>query len=200
MRHMAAADALRTGVLLHEYGDQSTCYFHHLHRQRQQATFITHLQQQQGSPVADLCTMHGRQQADRVIVNYLLADSPTGMFRQLPTFLSARQSDRQLPSDPEQAWEGAEQGGTLDELQAAVKLFARGTNPETACRMSSTRNSWRCLAQLSAALQKGLHDSRGHHLAVRGQGLEDPVGSPPQQRLKAANPLQVPALGQFCSA
>ena len=59
-RQQAATDALRAGVLLHEYGDQSTYYFHHLHRQRQQATVISHLQQQQGSPVADLCTMHGR--------------------------------------------------------------------------------------------------------------------------------------------
>jgi len=29
-----ATDALRAGVLLHEYGDQSTYYFHHLHKQR----------------------------------------------------------------------------------------------------------------------------------------------------------------------
>jgi len=44
--------------------------FHHLHSQRQQATVISHLQQQQqGSPAADLCTMHGRQQADSIIVN-----------------------------------------------------------------------------------------------------------------------------------
>ena len=42
----AATDALRAGVLLHEYGDQSTYYFHHLHRQRQQATIISSLQQQ----------------------------------------------------------------------------------------------------------------------------------------------------------
>ncbi len=60
-RRQAATDAMRAGVLLHEYGDQSTYYFQHLHRQRQQATVITNLQQQQGSPVADLCTMHGRQ-------------------------------------------------------------------------------------------------------------------------------------------
>ncbi|KAA6412934.1 MAG: hypothetical protein FRX49_13766 [Trebouxia sp. A1-2] len=37
-RQQAATDALRAGVLLHEYGDQSTYYFHHLHGQRQQAT------------------------------------------------------------------------------------------------------------------------------------------------------------------
>jgi len=34
--------------------------------------------------------------------------------------------DRQLPSDAQQACEGAEQGITLDELQAALKLSARG--------------------------------------------------------------------------
>ncbi len=133
-RQQAATDALRAGVLLHEYGDQSTYYFHHLHRQRQQATVITHLQQQQGSPVADLCTMHGRQQADSITVNFFSADSPTGMFEQLPTDLSAQQwllssLHRQLPSEAQQACEGTEQGITLDELQAALKLSARGKKP-----------------------------------------------------------------------
>ena len=37
--------------------------------------------------------------------------------------------DRQLPSDAQQACEGAEQGITLDELQAALKLSARGRKP-----------------------------------------------------------------------
>jgi len=117
--------------LLHEYGDQPTYYFHHLHKQRQQATIISHLQQQQGSPVADLCTMHGRQQADSIIVNFFSADSPTGTYRQLPTVLSAQQAllsslDRQLPSDAQQACEGAEQGITLDELQATLKWQKAG--------------------------------------------------------------------------
>ena len=39
--------------------------------------------------MADLCTVDGRQQANSVIVNFFSADSPTGMFRQLPTDLSA---------------------------------------------------------------------------------------------------------------
>ncbi len=117
--------------MLHEYGDQPTYYFHHLHKQRQQATIISHLQQQQGSPVADLCTMHGRQQADSIIVNFFSADSPTGTYRQLPTVLSAQQAllsslDRQLPSDAQQACEGAEQGITLDELQATLKWQKAG--------------------------------------------------------------------------
>ena len=133
-QQQAATDALRAGVLLHEYGDQSTYYFHHLHKQRQQATAITHLQQQQGSPVADLCTADGRQQASNIIVSFFSADSPTGMFKQLPTDLSAQQAllsslDRQLPSDAQQACEGAEQGITLEELQAALKLSARGKKP-----------------------------------------------------------------------
>ena len=42
-QQQAATDALRAGVLLHEYGDQSTYYFHHLHRQRQQATIMSSL-------------------------------------------------------------------------------------------------------------------------------------------------------------
>ncbi len=124
LRHAAAAsqaatDTLRAGILLHEYRDQSTYCFNQLHRQRQQGAVISHLQQQQGSPVADLCTIHGRQQADSIIVNFVSADSPTGMFRRLPADLSAQQSllsslDRQLPSETQRACEGAEQGITLD--------------------------------------------------------------------------------------
>jgi len=45
-QQQAVTDALRAGVWLHEDGDQSTCYFHHLNRQRQQATVISPLQQQ----------------------------------------------------------------------------------------------------------------------------------------------------------
>ena len=67
----AASPAAGWG-LLHEYADQSTYDFHHLHRHRQQSTIISHLQQRQGSPVADLCIMHGRQQADSIIVNFPL--------------------------------------------------------------------------------------------------------------------------------
>ncbi len=56
------------------------------------------------------------------------------MFKQLPTDLSAQQLllsslDRQLPSEAQQACEGTEQGITLDELQAALKLSARGKTP-----------------------------------------------------------------------
>ena len=49
-QQQAARDALRAGVLLHEYGDQSTYYFHHLHTLRQQATIMSSLQQQPNSP------------------------------------------------------------------------------------------------------------------------------------------------------
>ncbi len=78
--------------------------------------------------------MHGRQQADSIIINFFSADSPTGMFKQLPTDLSAQQSllsslDKQLPSEAQQACEGTEQGIMLDELQAALKLSARGKKP-----------------------------------------------------------------------
>ena len=104
-QQQAATDALRAGVLLHEYGDQSTYYFHHLHRQRQQATIMSSLQQQPDSPLADLCTEAGRQQANSIIVSFFSADSPTGMFKQLPTDMAAQQAllssvDRQLPLRP----------------------------------------------------------------------------------------------------
>ncbi len=133
-RQQAATDTLRAGILLHEYRDQSTYCFNQLHRQRQQGAVISHLQQQQGSPVADLCTINGRQQADSIIVNFVSADRPTGEFRQLPADLSAQQSllsslDRQLPSKTQRACEGAQQGITLDERQATLKLTARGKKP-----------------------------------------------------------------------
>jgi hypothetical protein len=158
---------LRAGVLLHEYGDQSTYYFHHLHRQRQQATIITHLQQQQGSPVADLCTIYGRQQADSIIVNFFSADSPTGMFKQLPTDLSAQQSllsslDRQLPSEAQQACEGTEQGITLDELQAALKLSARGKKPGSDGLPCEFSLFWEVLGpELLAVLQDAFQAQHG---------------------------------------
>ena len=133
-QQQAATDALRAGVLLHEYGDQSTYYFHHLHRQRQQATVISHLQQRQDSPLADLCTEAGRQQASSIISSFFSADSADGMFRQLPTDMSAQQTllsslDRQLPVEAQQACEGAEDGITLEELHSALKASARGKKP-----------------------------------------------------------------------
>ena len=88
-QQQAATDALRAGVLLHEYGHQSTYYFHHLHRQRQQATIISSLQLQPDSPLANLCTEAGRQQANSIIVSFFSADSPTGMFKQ-PTWQLSR--------------------------------------------------------------------------------------------------------------
>ena len=121
-------------MLLHEYGDQSTYYFHHLHRQRQQATVVSHLQQRQDSPLADLCTEAGRQQASSIISSFFSADSADGMFRQLPTDMSAQQTllsslDRQKPVEAQQACEGAEDGITLEELHSALKASARGKKP-----------------------------------------------------------------------
>ncbi len=58
------------------------------------------------------------------------------MYRQLPTDLSAQQAllsslDRRLPSHAQQECEGAKQGITLDELQAALKLSVRGKKPDS---------------------------------------------------------------------
>ena len=133
-QQQAATDALRAGVLLHEYGDQSTYYFHHLHKQRQQATIMSSLQQQPDSPLADLCTEAGRQQADSIIVSFFSADSPTGMFKQLPTDMAAQQAllssvDRQLPPEAQQECEGPSEGITLAELHSALKASARGKKP-----------------------------------------------------------------------
>ena len=83
LRHryeQAATDALRTGVLLHEYWDQPTYYFHHLHRQQatvtpppKKAAGYSHHSPAAatGSPMADLCTVNGRQQADSNIVLFI---------------------------------------------------------------------------------------------------------------------------------
>ena len=162
-QEQAATDALRAGVLLHEYGDQSTYYFHHLHRQRQQATVITHMQQQQGSPVADifsrfsfgvtmadLCTVDSKQQAGRVIVDFLSADSSQACSDSCPlTCLHSKpccpRADRQLPLDVQQACEDAEQGITLDDVHAALKLSARGKKPGSASQPATGRFSLICI-------------------------------------------------------
>jgi len=103
------------------------------HRQRQQGTVIS--QVNLAAAAAGLTRSrppHHAWQAHRCF--FFSADSPTGMFRQLPNDLSAQQSllsslDRQLPSGAQQACEGAEQGIQLDECQAALKLSARGKKP-----------------------------------------------------------------------
>ena len=63
---------------------------------------MSSLQQQPNSPLANLCTEAGRRQADSIIVSFFSADSPTGMFQQLPIDVTAQQAllssvDRQLP-------------------------------------------------------------------------------------------------------
>ena len=133
-QQQAASSALRAGVLLHEYGDQSTYYFHHLHKQRQQATVIKGLQHDSEAPLADLSTVAGRQQASSVIVDFFSADSNSGMFRQSATDSSAQHTllsslDRQLPVTAQQSCEGPEEGITLEELHTALKMSARGKKP-----------------------------------------------------------------------
>ena len=123
-QQQAAIDALRAGVLLHEYGDQSTLYFHHLHRQRQQATTISQLQLQPTSPLADLCTDVGRQQANSIIISFFSADSANGMFQELQIDSSAQHAllsslDRLV--EAQQACEGAAEGVTLEEPHSALK-------------------------------------------------------------------------------
>ena len=74
-----------------EYKDPSTGYFHHLHSQRQQTTGISHLQERQDSPLADLSTAAGIQRASSIIISFFSADSAGGMFR-LPVDMSAQQT------------------------------------------------------------------------------------------------------------
>ncbi|KAL3160083.1 hypothetical protein ABBQ32_010865 [Trebouxia sp. C0010 RCD-2024] len=76
--------------------------------------------------LVDLCTESGRQQADSIIVSFFFADSPTGMFKQLPTDVPAQQAllssvDRQLPAEAQQACEGPDEGIPLAELHSALK-------------------------------------------------------------------------------
>ena len=122
-QQQATTEALRAGVILLEYGDQSTYYFHHLHRQRQQTTGISHLQERQDSPLADLCTAAGIQQASSIISSFFSADSASGMFRQLPTDMSAQPTlmsslDMQLPAEAQQACKGTKEGVTLEEFSS----------------------------------------------------------------------------------
>ncbi|KAL3156110.1 hypothetical protein ABBQ32_012584 [Trebouxia sp. C0010 RCD-2024] len=74
------------------------------------------------------------QQADSIIVSFFSADSPTGMFKQLPTDVPAQQAllssvDRQLPAEAQQACEGPDEGIPLAELHSALKASARGKKP-----------------------------------------------------------------------
>jgi hypothetical protein len=94
-QQQAATDALRAGVLLHEYEDQSTNSFHHLHWQRQQATVIVHLQQQQGSRSRPL---HAWQQADSIFVNLFSADVRAAAYCLVSTAVPAS-LHRQILSD-----------------------------------------------------------------------------------------------------
>ena len=72
-----------------------------------------------------------------MISSFFSVDSADGMFRQLPTDMSAQQTllsslDRQLPVEAQQACEGAEEGITLEELHSALKASARGKKPGSA--------------------------------------------------------------------
>jgi len=90
------------------------------------------------------------------------------MFKQLPTDLSAQQSllsslDRQLPSEAQQACEGTEQGITLDELQAALKVSARGKKPGSdGLPYEFFSQSWEVLGpELLAVLQDAFQAQHG---------------------------------------
>ena len=81
-----------------------------------------------------MCTVAGRQQANSIIANFFSADSTVGMFRQAATDSAAQQTllssiNRQLPSEAQQACEGAAEGITLEELHLALKQSARGKKP-----------------------------------------------------------------------
>ena len=144
-QQQAATDALRAGVLLHEYGDQSTYYFHHLHRQRQQAIVISHLQQHQDSPLADLCTEAGRQQASSIISSFFSADSADGMFRQLPTDMSAQQTLLSSLDRLVRLQRRASHSRSCTQL-SRPQLVAKSL-AQMPCHMSSSPSSGICLAQ-----------------------------------------------------
>ncbi len=148
-RQQAATDALRAGVLLHEYGHQSTYYFHYLHRQRQQATVITHLQQQQGSPAADLCTMHGRQQAASLSTSSQLT-APQACSSSC--LLTCQHSNRcclhwtgschQRPNKHAKVQSRASRLMNLRRLSSCLPVAK--SRAQTACPMSSSPSSGRC--------------------------------------------------------
>ena len=142
------------------------------------------LQRQPDSPTADLCTETGRRQADSIIVSFFSANSPTGMFKQLPTEMAAQQAllssvDKQLLPEARRECEGPDEGITLAELHSALKALARGKKPGSdGLPYEFYTQFWDLLGpELLAVLQHSfqdqpasLQDPGGHHLAVQEQG------------------------------
>ncbi|KAL3145295.1 hypothetical protein ABBQ38_001558 [Trebouxia sp. C0009 RCD-2024] len=112
-----------------------------------------------GPPLADLCTEAGRQQADFITVSFFSADSPTGMFKQLRTDLTAQQAllscvDKQLPAEAQQAVEGSDEAGL----------------------------GWPAPARL---YDSGVHNSAVQGQGLQILFAQLPPHHPPQQRLQA---------------
>ena len=102
----------------------------------------------------------------------------------MPSMFSSM--DRQLPSKVQQACEGTEQGVTFDELQAALKLSARGKKPDglpyeffsqfwEVLGPGAAGSPARCLSSSVRPLLANLHSSRptlGRSVAETLQDME----------------------------
>ena len=85
--------------------------------------------------------LRGSKKANIIIFNdIVLADSPTGMYRQLPTDLSAQHTllpllDRQVSSIAQQACEGAEQGSCLLGARSQAQKLSLHEHCASVCQL-----------------------------------------------------------------
>ena len=128
----AQAAAVRAGVLWQHYGEQSTHYFYHLSRQRQQATVMSEVADPWGQ-TSSLSTAEGRAAAGQTLADFFSSDSPHGLFRPRST-VPAAQQDMLAALDShltEEATAACEAAGTitLDELSTSLDTLPRGKRP-----------------------------------------------------------------------
>ena len=128
----AQAAAVRAGVLWQHYGEQSTHYFYHLSRQRQQATVMSEVADPWGQ-TSSLSTAEGRAAAGQTLADFFSSDSPHGLFRPRTTVPAAQQDmlaalDSHLTEEATAACEAADTI-TLDELSTSLDTLPRGKRP-----------------------------------------------------------------------
>ncbi len=152
-RQQAVTDALRAGVLLHGYGDQSTYCFHHLHRQRQQVTIFTHLQQQQGhqQQTSAPCMAGSRLTASLSTSSQLIAPQACSSSCLLTCqhskccCLHWTGSCHQRPNKHAKLQSRASRSMNFRQLSSCLPVAI--SRAQKACPMSSSPSSGRCWAQ-----------------------------------------------------
>lgn len=130
--------AARAGVAWHLYGEQSTYYFYHTAKKRQQATCISSITPSAAVPDAsaplELSTWAGSRQAEPAFRLHFSAETPQGLFAAPVTDSAAQQEllaavDVTLTAAEADACEGPPEGVTAAELAAALKQMQRNKAP-----------------------------------------------------------------------